>query len=125
MTRLQIVRTLYHTGVVLQWGHKTHGFYPLRFIGRLIIGEAARRRRTEIMDFEKRFDDSGELMEFLGNYLSTVGGFDAWVGWCPQECSDSGPWLLKIRGYISPEDVEKAREELTEQARDEEESHDR
>lgn len=64
MTRLQIVRTLYGTGVVLQWGHKTHGFYPLRFIGRWIIRRAARRTKLARMQ-EREEVPSWEPLGYL------------------------------------------------------------
>jgi hypothetical protein len=37
MTKLQILRTLYGSGIVIQWGYTTHGWYPLRPIGRLFL----------------------------------------------------------------------------------------
>ena len=37
MTRLQLLRSLYESGFVLQLGHKRHGLYPLRWLGRLLL----------------------------------------------------------------------------------------
>ena len=37
MTKLQWIRALYGTGLVLQWGYKTYGTYPLRWLGRRIL----------------------------------------------------------------------------------------
>ena len=37
MTKLALLKTLYNTGFILQWGHKAYGLYPLRFIGRYLL----------------------------------------------------------------------------------------
>ena len=37
MTRLEWLRTLCNSGFVLQWGHNTYGWYPLRWLGRKML----------------------------------------------------------------------------------------
>ena len=38
MTKLQLLRTLYQTGIVIAWGYRTtKGFYPLRWLGKRIM----------------------------------------------------------------------------------------
>jgi len=38
MTRLELIRSLYDTGLVLQLGHKRRwGIYPLRWLGRKML----------------------------------------------------------------------------------------
>jgi len=37
MTRLEILRTLYQTGFILQLGHRAYSLHPLHWVGRLYL----------------------------------------------------------------------------------------
>ncbi len=68
--------------------------------------------------FEKRFDDIDGVIGFLKDYMCNVGGFNAWVGWCPQDCTDADAWLLKMKDYMTIMEMQKALEEMREQTQD-------
>ena len=63
---------------------------------------------------EKRFEDIDPLLEFLKDYMSYAGGFEIWVGWCPQAelVDDHEPWLLKMKNYFTREEMEEAFEDM-------------
>jgi len=42
MTKLQWLKTLYMSGLVIHWGYKTYGTYSLRWIGRKILKKRGR-----------------------------------------------------------------------------------
>lgn len=47
MSRLELLLILYNSGLVIQWGFRRHGLYPLRWLGRLLLRHHGKKRRID------------------------------------------------------------------------------